>query len=104
MDPWHSACAVLVLDTLTGCTGRDARNSPRDWIEGNWSCDCNRGEALGLGHDREHCIGQWRFLAIGCDADGIEYDDLNSGYPPALLEEFRPYWRANRESARAGAA
>lgn len=94
-DPWHEPFAVLVLDTLTGCTGWERGVSPFGWIEGNWSCDCNRGIPLGIEQGRERCMSR-RFLVIACDWPEATFDEMNSGYPPALVEEFLPYWEANR--------
>ncbi len=94
MDPWYAPCSVMVLDTLTGCTAWDRETPLHQWVEHNWSCDCNRGLPFGLGIVERHLCRCARFLVIACDCGLVTYDELNSGYPPALIEEFRPYWRA----------
>lgn len=55
---------------------------PFDLAEGNWSCDCNRGLAFGVGDLADHhCAGTFRFVVVEHDAEGWTVAEFNEGYP-----------------------
>lgn len=88
----HDPIKAALLDTLTGVVAVDERASLWGYTNGNWSCDCNRGNAFGLDLvNRDVCIGCKRFLVVRCDdRENYTLREMNPGYPEALLDEFLP--------------
>ena len=82
---------VKLLDTKTGQT-RIVNNevlNEWDWIEGNWSCDCNRQKYFENNEDKDICIGSKRYIIIEVYYDGIyTLRDFNCNYSDKLLDKY----------------
>ena len=73
---------ATILDTKTGEKHEiNGPDSPYDWIEGNWSCDCNRGKRLSMA---KHCKGTKRFLVVDIEDKSWDLNQINGYYPEEL--------------------
>jgi len=88
---------VVLLDTETGVKVEVPNKvSIFDWVDNNWSCDCNRAnyfneEVYDEINERKpegYCWGCERFLVVACDDPEYTLQELNAGYPPELLAKF----------------
>ncbi len=82
---------ATVLDTLTGTTHTDSRASVYDWMDGNWSCDCNRYPPHIESDSANVCEGAHRFIVTHAQFDRYETPatlrELNCDYPEELLTQ-----------------
>lgn len=83
---------ATILDTQTGETR--IVDGPRsfEWVENNYSCDCNRGNEFDHeDEDTGFCKGGKRYLVIKAEFNAGDYEctleELNSDYPEELLRK-----------------
>ena len=77
---------VTFLDTQTG-EKRESCRYPNQVIDGNWSCDCNRGTLFGVWAETHGvCSGRRRFIAVGVSDHEYSLKELNASYPADLLK------------------
>lgn len=82
---------ATILDTKTGL--KATIDGPRswEWVENNYSCDCNRNPwNADTGKPDGICEGCERFIVVAAEInspDDSEYtlEELNKGYPKELL-------------------
>ncbi len=85
---------ATILDTQTGNTATIDGPSTYDWVDGNWSCDCNRNPwGVDMGKPDGVCHGSERFLVVKAvfdDPDDYEctLEKLNADYPEELLSRL----------------
>lgn len=82
---------ATVLDTKTGETVKYNGPCAFEWVDGNWSCDCNRKADFDVEPDcvEGFCEGGHRFLVIDAKFGSGEHQyslyELNECYPEELL-------------------
>lgn len=85
---------ATILDTVTGKTKTKRGPSSWNWMEGDYSCDCNRN--LWSDDDLYVCPGCERYLVVQALFEGDEevysLDDLNSDYPQELKDKYLPQY------------
>lgn len=79
---------AMIYDIVTGCCKTLTGPRAWEWVEGDWSCDCNRNPwGIDTGKPDGVCEGAERFLVIQAEGDQYTLNELNRDYAPELVAQ-----------------